>query len=359
MENPENSSVSSDCRGELADQIAMLLKVPDAKPLILGVLADFDVTRKKTELIVYDGGETDYLIKRFLIAKKVQGCTDRTCKTYSETLVRAFGTMAKSPTAVTHTDVQAMLAKLIVKGTSKAYQSLHQRTLNSFYNWMEREELIQKNPMKKVDTVKVKAPKRKAFTDMEVEQLRCACRTNRERALIEVLLSTGCRIFEVSEITIEQVQHESFEIIGKGEKPRTVYLNAKATLAIGNYLRERKDNNPYLFPASCITGSGGKALSTMFHGDAEWYKKKSLVHETEHMNPDTLRGVIHTIGRLAGVEDCYPHKFRRTCATMALRRGMGVLQVQQMLGHDQLTTTQRYLDVESDELREAHKKYVL
>lgn len=89
------------------------------------------------------------------------------------------------------------------------------------------------------------------------------------------------------------------------------------------------------------------------------YKDPKNVHQTEPLGADSIRSVIHTIGNAAGVDDCHPHRFRRTCATMALHRGMPLTLVQQMLGHDSLDTTQRYLDIQEDELREAHRRFVL
>jgi len=365
--NPEEacSSVSSsDCRSELADKICVLLRNMEARPVILGVLAEYDVQKQKTELVVYNGGETDYLIKRFLIAKKVQGCTDRTCKTYGQVLTLAFKRMGKSPTAITHVDVQALIARQIVKGDQKATQQLTCRTLSSFFGWMTREEIIVRNPMLKVDTIKMKPPRKHAFSDTEVELIRNACKTNREKAMVETLLSTGCRVFEMAAMTIEQtLNREEVQIIGKGEKPRTVFLNAKAQIAIKNYIGERKDKNPYLFPASILAGTNlAKAsadFGASFKGKKDWYKDPKKVHPTEPLGADSIRGVIHKIGNAAGVDDCHPHRFRRTCATMALHRGMPLTLVQQMLGHDSLDTTQRYLDIQEDELREAHRRFVL
>ena len=69
---------------------------------------------------------------------------------------------------------------------------------------------------------------------------------------------------------------------------------------------------------------------------------------------------MRRLKRRAGIEaSCYPHKFRRTCATMALRRGMPIEQVSRMLGHESVDTTQIYLDINEKDLEQAHKKYVV
>lgn len=357
MQRTCNSHSSTDDRDELAELIASNLNVIDAKAIILGLMSGFEITRKETGLILYDGGQTEYLIKRFLVAKKVKGCTDRTCKLYNQNLRKVFSAINKDPLQCDHTDIQSYIATLIVKKLSKAYQQNIVRTLSSFYGWMTREELTDKNIMLKIDVIKNRPKHKKAFTDMDVEKIRIACKTKRETAIVEVMLSTGCRVFEVSELRIDQCQKDEIEIVGKGEKPRTVYLNARAQLAIAAYMKERADENPFLFPVSINVGRPANKAPAL-KGMAEWYKYPGQVNPDGHVENSTLESIIRKIGKRAGVENCHPHRFRRTCATFALRRGMDVTLVQQMLGHESLATTQRYLDLSEEDLKNAHKRYV-
>lgn len=359
MDLEESSSPSSiDGREELTEKILEALNLREQKHLILGIMAGYEIVKKQTGLIIYDGGQTEYLIKRFLVAKKVKGCTDRTCKLYGQNLRRAYAFINKSPLQCDHTDIQAYIANLIVKGCGKDYQQNNLRTLSSFYGWLTKEELVSKNIMLKIDPIKNNPKHKKAFTEMETEQIRMACRTKRETALIEVMLSTGCRVFEVSELKIEQCQKDEMTIIGKGEKERTVYLNAKAQLAIKAYLAERKDSNPYLFPKSIIQQNVSKPNNPHLKGMANWYIYPEQVSKDGHADTSTIEATIRAIGKRAGVKQTHPHRFRRTCATMALRRGMDVTLVQKMLGHESLATTQRYLDIAEEDLKNAHKRYV-
>jgi len=364
VETDMNSSASCDGRSELADRIAQLIGAADAKPLILGAMADYEITRKETGLIVYDGGLTKNLIERFIVAKKVAGCTDRTCKLYYANLTRTFAQIGKDPIRFTHTDFQAVIATLIVKNTSKAYQQNIMRTFSSFYAWMTKEEIISKNPMLKIDTIKSRAKHKEAFSDMDVEKIRMACVTKRESALVELLLSTGLRIFEAAKLTREDVEQERIKVLGKGEKERFVYMTARAQLAMRTYLDQRKDKNPYVFPASIMVGTNpaNGNLGNVLHcskNKREWYFDPKLVSADSHSDNSTLEAIIRSIGKRAGVKNCHPHRFRRTCATMALRRGMDVTLVQKMLGHDSLATTQMYLDLGNEDLQTAHKKYVI
>jgi len=350
--------MEQDCREELADRIAEMLGDRESKAIILGAMSEFDIVRKERGLIVYEGGQTEYLIKRFAVAKKVSGRTEKTCKHYAQTLKRCFDKIRKSPTECSHIDIQALIAGMILNGASKEYQVNVVRTLSSFYAWMKKEDIVDNNIMLKIEPIKYKWKKKDAFTDMDVEKIRNACLTKRESALVEFLLSTGCRVFETGKIKISEIRGDEISVIGKGEKLRKVYLNAKAMLAIDLYLKERKDENPYLFPSSIQDGES-VAHSKIRTATREWYKNKNLVSENGFAGNSQIEQIIKKIGKRAGVENCHPHRFRRTCATMALRRGMNIVHVQQMLGHESLETTRRYLDISQEELMEAHRKFVI
>ena len=90
----------------------------------------------------------------------------------------------------------------------------------------------------------------------------------------------------------------------------------------------------------------------------DWYKEPDLV-ANEPSDTGNIETTVRRIGRRAGVENTHPHRFRRTCATFALRRGMPIEQVSRMLGHQQISTTQIYLDLTEEELEQAHRRYVV
>ena len=76
------------------------------------------------------------------------------------------------------------------------------------------------------------------------------------------------------------------------------------------------------------------------------------------MDASCVEGMLRRIAKKAGIENVHPHKFRRTCATFALRAGMPIEQVSKMLGHNAISTTQIYLDLDEKSLKLAHEKYV-
>ena len=113
--------------------------------------------------------------------------------------------------------------------------------LQSFFKWMVDEEIIDKDPSRKLTQVRLPKRLRNSLTIEEIEKLRLACIDTRERALLELLFSTGCRLSEVVGINLEDLNYQelSIRVIGKGNKERIVYFNTKAKVHIENYIKER------------------------------------------------------------------------------------------------------------------------
>ena len=333
----------------------------DLKLRIAMVLADYDVAKSERALTVYEGDINDAIMMRFLAAKIAQGCSKRTVGYYKDSISSTLKQIGKPYNDVTADDIRLYLAKRIYKDkVSKTTANNERRNLSAFYTWVQREEILLKNPMTKVDAIKVTKTKKKAFDQIEIEQIRDACRSRREAALIEVLLSTWARVSEIAQMRVDDIHGDRLIVHGKGSKDREVYLNAKAVLAVRKYLAERSDDNPYLFPRAKYAGD----VRAMCKGkrkrqECEWYKDASLVDAERHMDQSSIENIIRNTGKRAGVSNTHPHRFRRTGATVALRNGMPLIQVSRLLGHENIGTTQIYLDVSDAELEQAHKRYVM
>ena len=91
----------------------------------------------------------------------------------------------------------------------------------------------------KIDSIKQNKVKKKAFSEMECEKIRQACKTSMETAIVEVFLSTCCRVSELCMMRIDEIKDGTIVVHGKGNKDRTVYLNAKAELALQMTLQVR------------------------------------------------------------------------------------------------------------------------
>lgn len=181
---------------------------------------------------------------------------------------------------------------------------------------------------------------------------------NGKKAIIEVLLSTGCREMEARNIKLEDIAGNKIKVLGKGNKERFVYLNAKAMVAVERYREKRKDKSPYLFPRCTVrVGEGSKKLIELVESKkGKWWEYEKLV-ANEPATKGSLNATVRGIGKRVGVE-AHAHKFRRTCATWALKHGMPIEQVSMMLGHASVATTQIYLDIKEKDLEISHERYV-
>lgn len=316
-------------------------------------LEGYDIQKRSTELIVWEGEKNDLIVKRFLAAKIAAGLSKRTIQYYKNSITTSLTKIGKNYDEITADDIRTYIAKRIFRdGVSKTSANNERRNLSAFYTWLQKEEILLRNPMNKVDVVKETKKRKEAFTQLDVEMMRTKFRSQREKAIFEILLSTWCRVSELINIKLEDINGYNVLVHGKGDKDRAVYLNARAKVALEQYLAERKDNNPYLFPKCAIAGNfKGKA-------DARWYTDPALVDGTDPMDKSTAETIIRALGKRAGVQKAHPHRLRRTGATWALRNGMPILQVSKTLGHESIATTQIYLDVTDEELMEAHRKFV-
>lgn len=340
MRTPKESMVD-EIVNELANQFDIDMHL--AQNVITVAVEKYTITQTTTELTVYHGQENISLIKKFIVCKRVAGCSSKTLKYYQATLKFFFKRVNKRATEVNTDDVRVYLAFREMRDhVSASMRDNDRRILSSFFTWMRKEGLRTDNPIETIGPIKKAKKKKKAFSEMDVEWLRIACETPRDKFIIEFLLSTGCRVSEFSQILISDLEGDQVLVHGKGSKDRYVFLNAKAQIAMKNYMAYRRekfgdqDINPYL-------------LRPELNGPAQT------------LAPVAVSGIeiaVRRIGKKAEVENVHPHRFRRTCATWALRKGMPVELVSLMLGHEKIETTQIYLDIDEDNLRTSHKKYV-
>lgn len=330
------------------------------------LLSNYEVESRCTEVAILDEDQVTKYLRLFLINKRVSGRTDRTLNHYKNELTRFFNEVRKNPTEVTSDDIKMYLAMKDVRdGVSKVTQKNTLRVISSFYQWMTKEEHIVKNPMNKVDDIKTPKIKKDAFTEEDLEKMRmCIGDDTRLMCMFEMLNSTWCRVSELAQIKLSEISpnKDSVTIHGKGDKDRTCYINARAKICLEKYITERKDDNPFLFAKCAVGVYGGERTfpdecKRLGIKQRYWWKYSEMVGD-EHIDKSVIETQIRKLGRKAGVEKAHPHRFRRTGATFALRRGMPIEQVSKLLGHESIETTQIYLDINEKELEQAHRKYV-
>lgn len=300
------------------------------------ILTRYEVTERTTEITTYQGGIPEE-IKSFLVSKSIKGLTKSSLLHYKRTLIHFANNITKDIKDVTANDIRLYLISYEhTRNVGKSAMDDKRRVLNSLYKWMAREDIIVKSPMEKIDPIKCDKMVREPLTAIELEQMRNACETIREKALFEILYSTGCRVSELIGLNRNDLDFNvgRVKVFGKGRKERYCFINAKAQLAIKKYLFSRTDNTDALFVA-----------------DKQPYKR---------LGKGTIEKEIGNIGTRAGINrSVYPHLIRHTTATHMLNHGASLAEVQMLLGHESPTTTQIYAKLDLQGLQAMHQKCII
>ena len=274
-------------------------------------------------------------VREFFARKKMKGCSVGTLKRYKELLTDFCLWLDKDIKNVTDVDILTYLAMRGNRGVSNHTLDGIRRILSSFYTFLHDTGKIAVNPVKAIDPIKYKAKVREPLNDIELEKVRNACQTLREKALFEVLYSTGCRVSEIVGIDYADIniQTRSVIVTGKGDQERFVFFNAKSLLAIENYMATRTDDNP--------------ALSVSERAPHERIKKNAI------------ENVIRAIGERSEIgRGIFPHLLRHTFATDMLEHGAKIDEVSTLLGHKKLETTRIYAKTSTASIAAAHRKFV-
>lgn len=306
--------------------------MPVTAEALAAILKGYNITRESDET----RSDLHRRIKYYLGAKKIDGLSERTLKNYKANLESFAAKVEKSAAKITTDDIRGYIAYLDeTRHLKETSLQTHINTLRAFFGWLTVEEKIKKNPMAKIKSLKLdKKGARQALTVEELERLRDACRGYREKALVEFLVSSGCRLSEVAQLRAADLNlaDRSVQVTGKGDKDRVVYFSVRARLMIEEYMMQRKG------------------------GDGLFVSSKSPY---EPLKPRAIQRIVHSLSERAGLEGrVHPHLLRHTFATHALNGGMDVTVIQRLLGHEDIATTQIYAELNEEGVRHQYNKYV-
>lgn len=323
--------------GELMEDMAECLSKTQMNMLgikLTKMFAKYHVEETSYEVGVYDNTNQS-LKKRFIASLRLEGKSEQTLEQYSLAIEMLLSDVNKPITDMTTNDIRY---HLMMYQSNRSIKNVtvdnRRRNLSSFFSWLSREEYIDKNPMLKISKIKSEIEVKLPFSDNELERLRNAASQTRDyrrdRALVEFMLTTGCRVSEIVGVDLKNINFLKGECVvhGKGNKERKVYISEKAMYYLQEYIMNRKNTSDILF-----TNRFGK----------RWSKQ-------------SIEKIVHSIATKANVENVHPHRFRRTFATNALNKGMPVQSLQKILGHQSLDTTMRYCTVDDDKIKLEHKK---
>lgn len=277
----------------------------------------------------------EYYISLFISAKQLDGLSKKnTLKNYNLHLSSFARFLKRNVEDITTMHIRNYLSDFqYLKPSSIATKV---SVLKSFFGWLFEEEIIQKDPTRKIKSPKYNKHNPKYLDVDELEMLRDACESPRERSLVECLYATGSRLSEIQNMNISDIDFTNFaaKVIGKGNKERDVFFSLKAIHHLKKYLNSRNDDNNALFV--------------------------SLRKPYGRLSPRGIQREIEQIAKRSPIKKkVTPHVLRHTFATLSLGNNMDISVISSILGHSDISTTQIYAHVTDENKKYQYKKYLV
>lgn len=298
-------------------------------------LKDCTITKQTYELSVVNNNQR--FLKEYAVSLKLMNRSDNTIAQYVRSVNTLLLFLNKDVKDITHKDLKLFYSWYFQthKISSTTLCNL-QRFISPFFRFLTKEQYIQSNPAEFVEVTKTKKPDIEAISQEEIEIIRNIVSDGskysiRNRAMVEFLLATGCRVSEVVGCRISDVNfsNKSIVVTGKGNKTRTVFFNGTASKYLKDYLKTRNDSLDILF---------------LSRNSTTWSK-------------GGIEDLCRNIERKVGIH-CNPHRFRHTYAQICVDRGMSIEDLSKLLGHESVQTTMRYFNVNTSKLETAYKKFI-
>ncbi|MEG2101963.1 MAG: tyrosine-type recombinase/integrase [Flavobacterium sp.] len=283
-------------------------------------LHDFELVTAQTlpSTTVYDN---EYIYKRFTIDMTAKGLENSTIKQYLRMAKNFLVTIGKNYREVAGQDITDYLAIRQYKDhISNSYKGTILKYLSSFYRWCYKKRHVEEDIMRDIDYVKTVQKKKVRLSDMEVEDIREVASTLREKALLELMLSTGMRVSEIESLNISDIDFSTGRITIWGEKSnehRIGFLNTKSKKAISQYLESRNDTCESMFVS----------------------ERKPITR----MRKESINAIAKKLGERAGVNVATTvHIYRKTFASIQYNKTSDILYVSKLLGHASTDVTVKY-----------------
>jgi integrase/recombinase XerD len=311
---------------EITARICRLASGMDASE-VKKILSEYDIQER-----IGDGGKDIHAkIKMFLAAKQIEGLSFNTLKSYKLELNIFTRYVQKEVSAITTADLRYYLSQFPKLKTASI--ALKLSTLKNFFAWLTDEEIIQRDPARKIKSPKKEKRVPKALDAVSLQILKDNCKTERELAIVEMLYATGARLSEIVRLNKDDIDFSRRTIIlfGKGAKERKVGLTDIALYRLQNYLKTRKDDNPALFVSARAPYA--------------------------RLEKRGIQEMIQKIKTRAAVnKKVTPHIFRHTFASDLLAKCKDITIVQKLLGHSSPSTTEIYTVVSENRVQEIYQQ---
>lgn len=298
---------------------------------ITQILKDYDVAKASTEIVPYNGVNS-MLLNAYCGCLMIGGKSEKTIAQYRRTAEKLASFSNKTFLDIGVYDIRLFLGSERQRGVSGRTVENTRANLSAFFQWLLQEDHIAKNPCMNIAPIKYPDKVRLPFSTVEIDNLRHACRTTKERAIVEMLLATGVRVSELTGLLVNDVDLNSMSVHvtrGKGNKERTTYMNDLAKTHLQTYLAHRDNESQHLF----------------------------LNNQKKPLSAGGVRHILKELGKRAGVSNVHPHRFRRTFATGLANRGMEIQEIKKLLGHSDINTTLEYVYTSDAKAHASYLKY--
>lgn len=326
---------------------------------------------------------------RYLVARGNSPRTIRAYKTAVLNLADWLGSRAIG--SLVHSDIRLHLGELYKKGLDPNTLRLRTAALRAFFKFVRNAGLSKYDPTAAISHRKLPRRLQRVLTVEEVERLIEAARNPFERAVVEVLYSTGVRVSELVSLRLEDIDFADGKLgsvrvkRGKGAKDRTVIFGGTAGRAIREYQAWRPSQTGFLFEAPARIGSickrGGAWSGRLYVGRVQ--REFSLGSIAEFPSTHDARkkfeaiaanlpgfvpvprrsytsraivGVIHRLAQRANLGRVHPHMLRRAMACHMLQGGGDLRAIQDLLGHETINTTMLYTWLSAGDLKRVHER---
>lgn len=295
-------------------------------------LENYELSERSTEVGFVDNS-TDQLLKIYAGTLLSEGKSKKTVKAYVNFLNRFERETNKPLIEINTMDIRIWLSKCQQGTTGLRTCDTYRSYLSSFYHFLTNEGILKENPVDRVGKIKYNKFTELEYSVEEIDMFRTAIKTQKERAVLEVLLATGLRATELCSLEIADVNMQKRNLIvrqGKGNKSRIVPISRLAIMHLRKYLETRTDDNPLLF----------------------------VNRYNSAYNKNTLGTMVRKWGKATSVDNVHAHRFRKTFATDLFRRGMDIRSIQKLLGHSNINTTMIYLCITDDQIQLDYERSV-
>lgn len=303
------------------------------KYLLDDVINNYEVGTKCTSLVQSDLNEK---IGIYLMNKKLQNQSNATIQN-DMYFFRSFGEYIKKPVAfIDIMDLRRFVAE--ISKTNKPTINGKIEKIKAFFQFLQDEEYIISNPSKKLRPLKTSKHLRTALSVENIVKLNNSCRTHRERAIFEIFCATGCRVAEVSNMLLSDINWNEKTIIvtGKGDKQRVVMFDERCKFALKLYINNER-----------FVGKSGHLFTS-----------KRYPHNG--MGTRSYQRTIDNIALASGLDkkvtNVFPHRLRHSFCQSSIDHNISIVALQSLMGHASIDTTNSYFKISADTLKNEYKK---